>query len=281
MKLKRTPLWKKHLALGAKIAEFASWEMPIHYEKGILAEHQHTRRAASLFDICHMGEFIIEGSNSRKILDKILARPVNDQKQNTCRYNFLLNDKGKVLDDLLIYCFDDETFLLVVNAGTVESDAETIISRLPDEISFINISESTAKLDLQGPAASEVLKRCGLKDHELPEYYHFKETVIAGIEVLISRTGYTGELGFELYCNVNAVDRLWEFLLSDKDVEAAGLGCRDTLRLEVGFALYGHELDDKTTPVEAGYSKILGLDSTFNRDATGLLALKNDKPKKF
>jgi len=240
---------------------FGGWEMPVQYAEGILAEHRHTREAASLFDICHMGEFRVEGPGAAKALDGVLARAVADQAVGSCRYNFLLADDGGVLDDLVVYRLGDEEFYIVVNAGTRLGDARRIAALLPAGVSFADESDATGKLDLQGPRSASVLATLGLPSAKLPGYYKWIKTELAGIPMLLSRTGYTGELGFELYVDAARVGDLWDLLLAHGEVKPVGLGARDTLRLEMGYPLYGHELNPATTPIEAGFGPLLKLGS--------------------
>lgn len=258
-KLLETPLAAEHRRLGARMVPFAGWLMPVQYGEGILAEHHHCRQQAALFDICHMGEFRIRGAAAAADLDRILARAVVDQPIGSCRYNFSLNERGGVRDDLIVYRLAADEFYLVVNAGPRLSDAGWIRGRLSAGTSFSDESDVTAKLDVQGPAAAAVLSRLGLAVAALPRYYHFQQTTLAGLPVLLSRTGYTGELGFELYFSAEAAVELWRLLLADPAVKPAGLGARDTLRLEMGYPLYGHEMDESTTPVEAGFGAMLKL----------------------
>ncbi len=262
--LKMTPLHDKHVSLGAKMVPFGGWDMPVQYNGGILAEHHHTRKAVSLFDTCHMGEFIIRGKNASQELDKIFPRAVADQKIGFARYNFLLSDRGTVMDDLLIYRMGEEEFMIVVNAGTIESDATRIRSLLPSSILFVDESDKTGKLDLQGPKTVEIMEKIGFKKADLPGVYKWIKTTVKGIPAIVSRTGYTGELGFEFYVAADNVGELWDYLLSFPEVKPAGLGARDTLRLEVGYPLYGHEMDENTTPGEAGFDPILKLDKRLS-----------------
>lgn len=274
-----TPLLNRHLALGARLVPFAGWRMPVCYDRGIIAEHQHTRNAASLFDICHMGEFRIRGRKAADALDHALARAVTSQPVGACRYNFLLNETGGVIDDLLVYRLDDDEFYLVVNAGNREVDAETIRARLSDEADFTDESDSTAKLDLQGPASADALAALGLNKDALPGYYRWMETIIAGIPCLLSRTGYTGELGYEIYTGSRHAEVLWDAVAAAPGVLPAGLGARDTLRLEMAYPLHGHELDAETTPVEGGFGAMVKLSD--ERGFVGSEALKNNPPTKY
>lgn len=256
MTLHTTPLHGWHLSHGAKMAPFAGWDMPIQYT-GIVAEHEHCRTAASLFDICHMGEFLIYGLNAAQALGRAVTHNLDTLAVGKCRYGFLLNDDGGVLDDLIIYRLAKDSFMLVVNGACVESDCATLRARLPHTVTLEDISSKTAKIDLQGPLALDVLEKAlgtGWRDMG---YFSFRETAFAGQRMLVSRTGYTGELGYELYLPWDAALPLWERVLADDRVRPAGLGARDTLRLEAGLPLYGHELDTAHNPAEAGMGAML------------------------
>lgn len=239
------------------MAPFAGWEMPIQYPAGILGEHRHTRERASLFDTCHMSEFRLSGADIAQTLDSVFARGTADQKVGTCRYNFLLSESGTILDDLIVYRLAASEFFVVANAGTHESDAKRIQERLPDGTVFEDVSDATGKVDLQGPASAAVLVGFGIPEDELPTRFRCAHAQLFGAEVLISGTGYTGELGYELYADSADIPTLWDRILQCDAVSPAGLGARDTLRLEAGLPLYGHDLDDTTTPVEAGFSWVL------------------------
>jgi len=277
--LLETPLAAEHVALGAKMVPFAGWNMPVQYTEGILAEHHHTRNAVSLFDICHMGEFRLKGAESAKLLDHALARSVADQPCGVCRYNFLLNERGGVIDDLIVYRIAETEFFIVVNAARREIDFRTLAERLGAGVEFTDESDRTAKLDLQGPKSADVLARFGLPASALPKYYHFAPVKLFGMDMLLSRTGYTGELGFELYFDAARAVEVWRKILTDSEVKPAGLGARDTLRLEMGYPLYGHEMDEETTPIEAGFGAMLKLDGS-TREFVGSDALRNGKPAK-
>ena len=275
--LKKTPLHGKHLELNAKMVPFGGWDMPVQYDKGILAEHAHTRENVSLFDISHMGEFRVKGPGAGEKLDRIFPRVVSNMKLNTCRYNFLLTPNGTVVDDLVVYRLDDDEYYIVVNASTKDGDASVISENLPDDLEFSDESDATVKLDLQGPASADTLVNLGVDVLDL-RYFQSKTTTIASIPCLISRTGYTGELGFEIYVSSEHGGKIWDVLLKQDGVLPAGLGARDTLRLEMGYALYGHELNLETTPVEAGYGGMLRLSE--DHDFIGRDALVEVPPKK-
>ncbi|MGE9984453.1 glycine cleavage system aminomethyltransferase GcvT [Desulfovibrio sp. SGI.169] len=252
----RTPLTAWHEAHGAKMAPFAGWLMPIQYE-GILVEHQHTRQHAGLFDICHMGEFRIEGSGADAALSRAASHNLATLAPGRCRYGFLLNAEGGVLDDCIIYRFAPDAFMIVVNAACAAGDFAALRERLPQDVSLADLSAATAKIDLQGPESVDVLEALLKEDfHDLP-YFGFRETAFDGASLLVSRTGYTGELGFELYLPWDRAETFWTALLKDERVKPVGLGARDTLRLEAGLPLYGHDLDDRHSPAEAGMGRML------------------------
>ncbi|MFA4943315.1 MAG: glycine cleavage system aminomethyltransferase GcvT [Lentisphaeria bacterium] len=255
--MRTTPLHDHHRQLGAKLAEFAGWLMPIQYPAGILAEHRHCRELAALFDICHMGEFQVRGPGAAAALDALLPRRASTQKPGACRYNFLLDSRGGTLDDLVVYRLAAEEFMLVVNAGTADADAAFLRERLPAGVEFRDLRNELGKLDLQGPESFRVLAACGVPETAIPPYFHWTLLPLFGMEVLLSRTGYTGERGVELYLPRQRVAECWERLLAQPQVKPVGLGARDTLRLEMGYPLYGHELDPETTPVEAGFATLL------------------------
>lgn len=251
-----TPLHSWHVANGAKMVPFAGWSMPVQYT-GILEEHKHTRTFASLFDICHMGEFLLEGKDATEALSRVVTHNLQTLAPGKCRYGFLLNEQGGVLDDCIVYRLAEEEYMLVVNAARIETDFSWISSRLPAGIRFLNQSAETAKIDLQGPTSYVALSNAIPGNWADLTYFGFKETLVDGVPLLISRTGYTGELGYEIYLPRDKATWLWEHLLEMPGVRPAGLGARDTLRLEMGLPLYGQDLDEAHTPVEAGYGGMI------------------------
>ena len=278
--LKKTVLNDLHIELGAKMVPFANWNMPVQYPTGIIKEHNHTRNEVAIFDITHMGEFVVKGSNAADDLDKLMPRSVSLQKVGTCRYNFLLTDKGTVIDDLIIYRIKDDEFFIVVNAGTRDNDAKHIKAHLSDKTTFIDSSDDFVKIDLQGPKSPEVLIKLGLKKEEFPGYYKWTNCKIEGTSCILSRTGYTGERGFELYIDKENGVKIWNLLITQDNILSVGLGARDTLRLEMGYPLYGHEMNEDTTPIEAGFGKMFKLDT--KREFIGKEALieSSKQPKK-
>ncbi|GAB7080642.1 glycine cleavage system aminomethyltransferase GcvT [Megalodesulfovibrio paquesii] len=253
--LRHTPLTARHQALGAKMADFAGFLMPIQYA-GIIAEHTQTRTQAALFDICHMGEFLIAGEAAKAELSRVLTHNLDTLAPGRCRYGFLLNENGCAIDDCILYCLKEDSYMLVVNGARVEVDKAWIAARL-DKAYFEDVSDETGKLDLQGPASLEVMEALlGQSLRQIP-YFGVAQLEWQGQPLLVSRTGYTGELGYELYCHADMAGPLWDALLAFETVKPAGLGARDTLRLEMGLPLYGHDLDEAHTPAEAGYAALL------------------------
>lgn len=270
--LRNTPLVDIHKLLGAKLAPFGGWLMPIQYE-GIIAEHAWTRKSASLFDICHMGEFLICGDTAERDLNRILTSDIPGIDIGRCRYGFMLNENGGIIDDLVTYRIQDKIWMLVVNAATRDKDFDHIKKNLSLDSSIEDISVRTAKLDLQGPLSQDILAKLVSERVLNLAYYSFAKFAALGEDSIISRTGYTGELGYELYVDALKVENLWDMLLKDERVKPAGLGARDTLRLEMGYPLYGQELDETITPLEAGMESFID----FKKDFIGKEALLKKK----
>jgi aminomethyltransferase len=260
----RTPLYECHLEAGARMVGFAGWEMPVQYS-GVLEEHRAVRNAAGLFDVSHMGEVSVRGPGAEGFLQRLTPNDVSKLAPGRAHYSGLLTERGTYLDDLLIYRLDAQEFLVVVNAANAGSDFEWIESHAADaeDVRVENVSDRYALLALQGPRALEILTPLVAGDPAGIRYYGFERGEVAGATALVSRTGYTGEDGFELYVAPEDAPRIWNRLLeqgSDAGLIPAGLGARDTLRLEAGMALYGHEIDDTTTPWEAGLGWVVKLD---------------------
>ncbi len=259
--LRNTPLVDEHLRLEALMAPFGGWNMPIQYE-GILAEHRWCREKAALFDICHMGEFLFKGDFVAGGLENVFTFSVTSIPVGRSRYGFLLNDTGGVIDDLIVFRLAEDEAMIVVNAATIAKDFAAIRERLTGG-EFRDVSTETAKLDLQGPLSRDVLvKALGFEVGTLP-YFRFIRTEVLGVPAIVSRTGYTGELGYEIFLPSGKVQELWDLLLADERVKPAGLGARDVLRLEVGYSLYGSDIDEDTTPLEAGLAPFVNFDKEF------------------
>ena len=269
-----TPLIEEHRSLGAKLSPFGGWMMPIQYS-GIIEEHMWTRKHAGLFDICHMGEFLIETDLSKSNLENLVTIGLKGMSVSSCRYGFMLNEDGGIIDDLLIYRISDKNWMVVVNAATTAGDESHMRKHLTGLMRFENVSASLGKLDLQGPEAGLVLSKLADGDIKKLKYYSFGYFTVLGYKIIISRTGYTGELGYELYMPNEKIALLWKKILEDDKVKPIGLGARDTLRLEMGYSLYGHDIDAKTSPLEAGLERFVD----WNKDFIGkdvLLKQKRD-----
>ena len=249
--LKRTPLYELHCELGAKLTEFAGYEMPVQYSLGILGEHQHTRTKAGLFDVSHMGQIILRGSSYQETalaLEKVIPMDVLGLKEGRQRYGFLTTDGGGILDDLMFSNREDHIFV-VLNAACKDSDIVHLRTLLEPEIS-IEVIENRALIALQGPASETVLSEFNSQISAM-KFMDIETLSIAGAECWISRSGYTGEDGFEISIPSSAAEAITRSILSKQEVEFVGLGARDSLRLEAGLCLYGHDIDEETTPVEA------------------------------
>jgi aminomethyltransferase len=242
---------------------FGGWNMPIQYEDGILAEHRWCREKAALFDICHMGEFLYRGDFAAGGLEDVFTFSVASIPEGRSRYGFLLNGRGGVIDDLIVFRLGRDEVMIVVNAATAANDFEVIRGRLKGNPEFIDISTATGKLDPQGPLSREVLS--GLLGGEISSipYFRFITMDILGSRAIVSRTGYTGELGYEIFLPSEKTPELWDRILSDPRVKPAGLGARDLLRLEMGYSLYGNDIDETVTPLEAGLSAFVDFGKEF------------------
>ena len=257
--LKRTPFYEIHKALGAKIVPFAGYEMPVQYPSGITAEHKAVRERCGLFDVSHMGEFMVAGPQAVDFVSYVTTNDVAKLAVGQVHYSTILNDRGTIEDDCLVYRFADH-LMMVVNASNIEKDFAHISRHLERfEAQLENKSDEIALLALQGPEAAEILRPLTRTDLSKIGYYHFAEGEVAGKPSLISRTGYTGEDGFELYFDNRYAAAIWEALVGTGRVTPAGLGARDTLRLEMGMALYGNDIDDTTTPLEANLGWLVKL----------------------
>ncbi|MFQ5536191.1 MAG: glycine cleavage system aminomethyltransferase GcvT [Gemmatimonadota bacterium] len=261
--LKRTPLYDRHVALGGKLVPFAGFEMPVQYPTGITEEHRAVRRAAGLFDVSHMGEFHVAGPQALELVQHVTVNDASRLEVGQAQYSAMCRENGGVVDDLLVYRFPHH-YLLVVNASNLDKDLAWIRSRAEAfDVSVEDRSDATALLALQGPAAREILRPLAVPDVDEVRYYHFVEGEVAGRPSVIAGTGYTGEDGFEIYLGAEDAPAVWDAVMEvggDAGVLPVGLGARDSLRLEMGYALYGHELDEEHTPLEAGLGWITKLD---------------------
>lgn len=274
--MKLIALNQKHIDLGGKMVEFAGYNMPVQYSS-IIDEHHAVRKSVGVFDVSHMGEFIVRGKEALDLVQKISSNDASKLAINQAQYSCLPNADGGVVDDMLVYrlpedmCSEGEqAFMLVVNASNIEKDWDWIIKNNTFDTRLINISYESSLLAIQGPNAVKTLQKLTDVDLSSIEYYHFQKGSIAGIDnVIISATGYTGSGGFELYVNNADVGQLWDKIFEagkEFDIMPCGLGCRDTLRLEMGYCLYGNDIDDTTSPLEAGLGWITKLkkEADFN-----------------
>ena len=253
--MKTTPFTEKHIALGAKMHEFAGYNMPIEYS-GIIDEHLTVCRAVGVFDVSHMGEFWVKGPNALPFLQKVTSNDVSALVPGKVQYSCFPNEAGGIVDDLLVYQYEPEKYLLVVNAANMEKDWNWCVSHNTEGAELENASDRMAQLAVQGPLAIQTLQKLTPIDLSAIPYYHFTHGEFAGEpDVIISNTGYTGAGGFELYFYPEAAQKIWDAVFeagAEFGIKPAGLGARDTLRLEMGFCLYGNDLDDTTSPIEAG-----------------------------
>ena len=274
--MKNTALTSTHEALGAKLVSFAGYNMPVQYE-GVNIEHETVRNAVGVFDVSHMGEFLIEGENALALIQKVCSNDASKLTVGKAQYSCFPNDNGGIVDDLIIYKIKKETYLLVVNASNIEKDWNWIQSKNNVGAKMRDLSDDYSLLAIQGPKAIEAMQ--ALSSHDLSEikFYNFIVGDFAGIEqVIISATGYTGSGGFEIYCKNNEVKQIWDKVFeagADFGIKPIGLAARDTLRLEMGYCLYGNDIDDTTSPIEAG----LGWITKFTKEFTNCEALKIEK----
>ena len=277
--MKNTPFTQKHIALGAKMAEFAGYNMPISYS-GINDEHAAVRNNAGVFDVSHMGEFILKGENALDLIQRVTSNDASKLTAGKAQYSCLPNDQGGIVDDLLVYCIEEnKVYMLVVNASNIEKDWNWISKHNSRNVEMQNISDKTCLLAIQGPNATKILQPLTDIDILNLKYYTFAKGKFAGVDnVLISATGYTGAGGVEIYFedkDGNA-EKIWDAIFNAgaaQGIKPIGLGARDTLRLEMGFCLYGNDIDDTTSPLEGG----LGWITKFTKDFTARPVLEKQK----
>lgn len=265
-----------HEQLGAKMVPFAGYNMPVSYE-GVNAEHETVRKGVGVFDVSHMGEFLITGPNALALIQKVSSNDASKLQDGKAQYCYLPNETGGVVDDLIVYKLKDEEYLLVVNASNIDKDWEWISKNNTMGAAMRNISDDYALLAIQGPKAIEAMQSLTSEDLSAIKFYNFKIANFAGIDhVIISATGYTGSGGFEIYCKNNEVEQIWNKVMEagkEFGIKPIGLAARDTLRLEMGFCLYGNDLSETTSPLEAG----LGWITKFTKDFINSENLKKEK----
>ncbi|WP_419212118.1 glycine cleavage system aminomethyltransferase GcvT [Maribacter sp. X9] len=275
--MKNTALTKIHESLGAKMVPFAGYNMPVSYE-GVNAEHETVRNGVGVFDVSHMGEFLISGPTALDLIQKVTSNDASKLNPGKAQYSCMPNETGGVVDDLIVYKIKEEQYLLVVNASNIDKDWNHI-SKYNEvfKADIRNISEGYSLLAIQGPKAVEAMQSLTSIDLSAIKFYHFEVADFAGIDhVIISATGYTGSGGFEIYCKNEEVEQIWNKVFeagSEFGIKPIGLAARDTLRLEMGYCLYGNDIDEKTSPIEAG----LGWITKFNKDFVNSEALEKEK----
>jgi len=278
---KRTPFYQEHKKLGAKIIDFGGFDMPVQYE-GIKQEHRSVRERAGLFDVSHMGEFFVRGPKALDLIQKVTINDASKLVPGKAQYTAMCYENGGIVDDLLVYMLSDEEYMLVVNASNIEKDWDWIVSHNSMNADLENRSDDYALIALQGPKSIEILQKLTETDVSGIKFYTFEQGAVAGEDdVIISATGYTGEKGFELYIDTKKADtvKIWNELLKKGEefgLEPAGLGARDTLRLEMGFALYGNDITKETNPIEANLGWLTKLDK---EDFVGKDAIAEVKEK--
>ena len=274
--MKNTALTQKHISLGAKMVPFAGYNMPVSYS-GLNDEHATVRNAVGVFDVSHMGEFILKGENALDLIQRVTSNDASVLTDGKAQYSCLPNNDGGIVDDLIVYRIDEKTYMLVVNASNIDKDWNWISKHNTNNVEMHNISEKTSLLAIQGPKAMDTLQK--LTDVKLAEipYYSFAKGKFNGVDnVVISNTGYTGAGGFEIYFENEFAEKMWDGIFAagaEYGIKPIGLGARDTLRLEMGFCLYGNDIDDTTSPIEAG----LGWITKFTKDFTNRAAIEKQK----
>ncbi|HKC90404.1 MAG TPA: glycine cleavage system aminomethyltransferase GcvT [Candidatus Limnocylindria bacterium] len=263
--MRRTPLYDRHAELGAKMVPFAGYEMPIQYE-GIVAEHRAVRGRAGLFDLSHMGEFFFKGRGAGATLDRLISSDIAGLAVGQARYGLLTNERGTIVDDVIVYRISEGEYMVVVNAANIAKDRAHVLARLGEDVAFDDRSYGTALVAIQGPRAVEILASTTDADVRTLPAFGVTHGRVAGSRATIARTGYTGEDGFEVFVANAEADKVWDALLGagrEAGMKPIGLGARDTLRLEARFSLYGNDIDETTDPIEAGLGWTCKLDKEF------------------
>jgi len=281
---KKTAFFDIHVALGAKMVPFAGYEMPVSY-KGIVAEHTAVRERVGLFDVSHMGEVTVTGPAALDFIQKISVNDASTLATGQAQYSAMCRANGCIVDDLLVYKRGENDYLLVINASNIDKDYAWMLENAIDGVALRNVSDEMSLLAVQGPRSLDTVQKLTDVDLSTIEYYHFREGTIAGVPAIISRTGYTGELGFELYLSSDgaAGERVWGAIMesgAEHGIEPAGLGARDTLRLEMGYCLYGNDIDETTNTIEAGLGWITKLGKGPFNGSEVLARVKEEKPSR-
>ncbi len=285
MSLKRTAFYTIHKALGAKMVEFAGFEMPVHYPTGIVEEHKRVRSNVGVFDVSHMGEVEVHGPDALAFVQTVTVNDASKLTPGRVQYSAMCYENGGIVDDLLVYCLEKDRYMLVVNAANIDKDVAWLKQNLTGNVVIENRSDEVSLLAVQGPHSRDTLQKLTMVDLSSIAYYHFVKGTLAGVEMIISRTGYTGELGFELYfpSDLETGKRVWDAVMEagkEFNITAVGLGARDTLRLEMGFCLYGNDIDQTTHTLEAGLAWITKFDKGNFKGKETLLKAKAEGLKR-
>ncbi len=274
--MKKTALHNKHIELGAKMVPFAGYEMPVQYS-GVNQEHINVRNNVGVFDVSHMGEFLVTGENALKLIQKISSNDASTLFPGRAQYSYLPNSEGGIVDDMLVYMIEENHYMLVVNASNIEKDWNWILSQNTIGAELRNISENLSLIAVQGPKAIALLQNYTALNLSSIKFYHFQKGIFAGFnDIIISATGYTGSGGFELYVPNKYAEKIWDIIFSsasEYNVLPTGLAARDTLRLEMGYCLYGNDINDQTSPISAGLSWV----TKFNKEFIGKDIIQNHK----
>jgi aminomethyltransferase len=274
--MKKTALYEKHIALGAKMVPFAGYDMPVHYSN-LGAEHLNVREYVGVFDVSHMGEFFLSGEGALDLIQRVTSNDASKLAPGKVQYSCLPNNNGGIVDDLLVYCLGESEYMLVVNASNIEKDWNWIQKHNTNNVKMVDRSDEYSLLAIQGPKATDAIKSLTDLDIASMPYYTVQVGKFAGVEdVIVATTGYTGSGGYEIYFKNGVAEKIWDAVFEagkGQNIMPAGLGARDTLRMEMGFCLYGNDINDETSPLEAG----LGWITKFTKDFTNSEALKAEK----
>jgi aminomethyltransferase len=279
--LKHTPLFDEHSKLGARMVPFGEWEMPVQYSS-VIKEHHTVRETAGLFDVCHMGEIFVSGGQAKAFLNQVTTNDVSKLYDGRCQYSLFCNEEGFVIDDLIINQIHEDRFLLIVNASNIDKDFKWLKKHQWDDVTIENKSDEWSMLALQGPKSTEILNTVLGKDISL-KYFHCSCEIYNESHFFVARTGYTGELGYEIMLPNHLVVEFWQKILEqgkDSGVVPVGLAARDTLRLEAGYSLYGHELSDSINPLEANLNWVVSFNKSDFIGKASLLKVKENKPQR-
>lgn len=273
----KTALYQRHIDLNARMVDFAGFQMPIQYT-GIVTEHLAVRKLCGIFDVSHMGEFIVSGAGAETFLNYMTINDVKTMSAGDAQYSAMCYENGGIIDDILIYKYADK-YMLVVNASNLEKDFNWLNEHKPDDVNILDVSAETGLIALQGPDSGSILQNVVEKEVSEIPFYTFVEGNVGGVNATIARTGYTGELGFEIYADNNIIGQIWDSIMNIGNITPCGLACRDTLRMEMKFCLYGNDIDEKINPIEAGLGWITRMNKENFIGKESLISAKENRTK--